>query len=207
MALEVSSFISLSVCTWYRISCFVPRCQPQVRRQVTFHVFFPANDSHDVALKTASEGVRILDVNCSLKPKEEDFVKTFATNSQQLPYPVNTARNVARAGANTKFVLVSELDLLPSANLSRQFLDFVKGPHASRLFQASNSSKIAFALPAFEVDPGLVVPLNKSQLVELLEKEKARIYIPKSCGKFCHLSFPGAYCFVCLLFWPVLRKK
>ena len=44
-------------------------CNQQVKDQVSFHVFFPSDFANDIALKTASDGIRILEgVNCSNKP-------------------------------------------------------------------------------------------------------------------------------------------
>ena len=46
-------------------------CDRSVRRQVSFHIVFPADSASDIASKTAGDGIRILDsVDCARNPKD-----------------------------------------------------------------------------------------------------------------------------------------
>jgi hypothetical protein len=43
-------------------------CDERVAKQVSFHVFFPSDLGADIASRTASDGIRVLDVDCSKTP-------------------------------------------------------------------------------------------------------------------------------------------
>lgn len=156
-------------------------CHKEIRRQVSFHVFFPANFVNDIASKTASDGIRILDVNCSIKPDIKS-VELFR-KKESLPYPVNTARNVARSSAKTRHVLTSDIELFPSPNLASNFINYIQAEEEKR-----KESKLVYVVPTFEIEEGEKLPENKAELVQLYNQDKA-VYFHKFSCKHCQL-FP-----------------
>ena len=83
-----------------------------------------------------------------------------------MDYPVNIARNVARAEAGTHFVFPSDIELYPSPNLITDFLAMIRRNDV----QLQSSSPRVFVNSVFEIADN-----NKSQLVELL---KSKVVIP-----------------------------
>ena len=79
-----------------------------------------------------------------------------------LPYPVNAARNVARLTSTTSHVLVSDLELFPSARLADNFVSLV----ADR-GNVYSGEKLVFVVPTFEIEEGEEFPANKQRLLEL----------------------------------------
>lgn len=88
--------------------------------------------------------------NCTLKAPYAD-VSSNSTylKKQNMLYPVNVARNVARDAALSHYVLVSDIELYPSPNLVPRFLNMVarNAPPLS----TSTKPKI-FPISIFEVD-------------------------------------------------------
>lgn len=82
-----------------------------------------------------------------------------------LRYPINVLRNVARSNAETYFVLASDIELYPSANLAHLFLDMLQNMRI--LHNANNNKRMVFVLPVFEVLANETVPTTKPQLVNL----------------------------------------
>lgn len=51
----------------------------------------------------------------------------------KLIYPVNVGRNIAKSFAKTKYVLVSDIELYPSPNLSQNFIKMIKLKHTTKI--------------------------------------------------------------------------
>lgn len=66
----------------------------------------------------------------------------------QLLYPVNVGRNIARESALTHFVLASDIELYPSTFLSERFLNMI----ARNKPPLNNGRRKIFTLNIFEVD-------------------------------------------------------
>jgi hypothetical protein len=79
-------------------------------------------------------------------------------------YPVNIGRNVARESAVTHYILPSDIELYPSPGLIQNFLDMVRRQDPPLL----HSNPKVFPLPIFELEKGVELPANKTQLVSLL---------------------------------------
>ena len=88
-----------------------------------------------------------------------------------LDYPVNIARNVARATAATHFVFPSDIELYPSPNLIIDFLAMIRRNDA----QLQGTSPKVFVNSIFEIAENHSLPNNKAHLVELL---KTKVVIP-----------------------------
>jgi N-acetyllactosaminide beta-1,3-N-acetylglucosaminyltransferase len=93
------------------------------------------------------------------------------------------ARNVARACSKTKYVLVSDVELMPSADLARKFAAFV-----GRETQKAPPHRV-FVLPVFEIAPGREVPRTKRDLVGMVLARTAFYFHSLICPH-CQ-RFPG----------------
>lgn len=162
-------------------------CEPRVRKQVSFHIIFPSDLANDIAVKTATEGIRILDANCDQEPVLTG--ETFRSR-EFLPYPVNTARNVARSVVRTKYFVTSDIELFPSPNLSENFVKFLStSPQAHKLLENPEKSPVAFVLPIFEIAKNVTFPKNKAELVKLYHRNES-VYFHANFCRHCQ-RFPG----------------
>lgn len=86
------------------------------------------------------------------------------------PYPQSLARNVARRGSQTRFVFVTDVDIIPSIGLADGLADFLRREKCEK----GNGGKCAYVVPAFEVDKRMRFPLTKAVLKRLVDEELAR---------------------------------
>lgn len=107
---------------------------------------------------------------CSLP---SPFVNITWKNSYRtqnnLLYPVNVGRNIARDAAMTHFILASDIELYPNPGITQRFLEMIarNGPPLQR------ENPRVFPLSIFEVDSSSKVPWNKTDLQKQFETGKA----------------------------------
>ena len=92
-------------------------------------------------------------------------------------YPQNHMRNLARKNCQTDYVFLTDVDIVPSTNLSRVLEEFLAADHCE---------KCAFVIPTYELDARVRFPQNKSELVRLAKKGLARPFHQKV---FIHNQF------------------
>lgn len=81
--------------------------------------------------------------------KDEEMYK----NRQNLTYPINMARNIAKVNSQTHFTFPSDIELYPTKNFISKFLEFIRrNPH-----YAVKESRSVFVLPVFEILAGYQV--------------------------------------------------
>lgn len=89
--------------------------------------------------------------DCTQKPpydvmKDEEMYK----QRQNLTYPINLARNIAKTNSQTHLIFPSDIELYPTKNFIAQFFEFIKqNPN-----YIGGESKNVFVLPVFEVLEG-----------------------------------------------------
>lgn len=88
--------------------------------------------------------------------------KTYRSRNG-LIYPVNVARNVARNASGTQYILVSDVEMIPSEGLATRFTLMVKSQKKHNYYGSTPKWKLAFVIPVFEVEAGEEVPRNKSR--------------------------------------------
>lgn len=156
-----------------RVISYLRECSTSldVKRFVTFHFFFDEDHvpGYDLVLPPPDC------LNASFVINDTLSYRT----KHKLMYPVNAARNIARMSAQTKYVLVADLELYPSANVSSGFLDLIRRhpppPHPPRVY----------VLPIFEVANDTAAPTNKTDLVALANKTKVVTFHKYVCV-YCH---------------------
>ncbi|XP_077355692.1 beta-1,4-glucuronyltransferase 1 [Festucalex cinctus] len=97
-------------------------------------------------------------------------------------YPNNLLRNVARGGAESSYVLVIDIDMMPAADLHRQFLAMVA--------RRQPAPDHVFVLPAFEIRHTRKIPATKEELVQLYQVGEVRPFYEELCP---HCQAPTNY--------------
>lgn len=143
---------------------YLRQCFLDIQEKVTFHFAFP-RDHIPSAVALEPDSVP----DCS-RPEE---VHKSLTNQKpverwriRLPYPQNHLRNLARKNCQTKFVFLTDVDIIPSFNMA-EVLDVFLRDHNCK-------SRCAYVIPTYELDERLLFPPNKSELVRLANKNLAR---------------------------------
>lgn len=93
--------------------------------KVSVHFVFPTNET-PFYLSISATTIDPVDCVISEIPKQESY-RTL----KNLVYPVNVCRNVAKNAASTHYVLVSDVQLIPSDRLASQFLEMIAIPKQS----------------------------------------------------------------------------
>ncbi|XP_035909001.1 beta-1,4-glucuronyltransferase 1-like [Anopheles stephensi] len=173
----------------YLLDCHQKRAL--VREYVSFHLYFEFEHLPQHPLAYYREKITVPQ-DCSnatiawntLLSQDDDLTPTFRALNN-LTYPVNVGRNVARSSAVTHFVLASDIELYPSPNFIPMFLRMIAHP----FYQYTLHSPSVYVLPVFEVAEDVPVPGDKSQLLELLERGDAIKFHLNICSN-CH-TVPG----------------
>lgn len=155
-------------------------CLPDMSK-VSVHYVFPANDTPFVVQAQPSI---VFDEGYCVISDTADVLSYRA--SKKLKYPVNVCRNAAKKAASTYFVLVSDVEFIPSEKLASKFLDMVSSISVNVVQRLP--SRI-YVLPLFEVKSDEVVPRNKTELMNLVRKERA-VYFHRHVCSHCQ-RFPG----------------
>ncbi|XP_076252520.1 beta-1,4-glucuronyltransferase 1-like isoform X2 [Rhynchophorus ferrugineus] len=99
-------------------------------------------------------------------------------------YPINVCRNVAREAAYTDYVMVCDVELMPSQGLVTRFIHMV-----SHYECPTDCDRTIYVVPIFEVEDTEQVPRSKPELVSLIDQEKA-VYFHRKVCMHCQ-KFPG----------------
>lgn len=114
----------------------------------TFSVKLPDINLYNLSCLTLSHQLS------SLRKHKDEFKVYGEDNGVQ--YPVNLLRNVARKNAETNYVLVLDIDLIPSRSLRNDFLQFIKQNKNKVKLKDDTminlDDRIAFVLPTYEMD-------------------------------------------------------
>ncbi|XP_038072767.1 beta-1,4-glucuronyltransferase 1-like [Patiria miniata] len=157
------------ISTFNNILFTLRECFPGIKENVTFHLVQPITEITETLSSSSAKALPFTKLPCETilsSLKEQTFQATSQTKNYalQVPYPNNVLRNVARSGADSRFVFVIDIDMLPSAHLRTQFLHLSR---SSIILQEETeySKRTAFVVPAFEIQKGEEVPRTKERLV------------------------------------------
>lgn len=154
-------------------------CLPDMSK-VSVHYVFPANDTPFVQ----THPYLYFDSTYCAISKTVDILSFRA--STRLKYPINVCRNVARNAAATYFVMVSDIQLIPSEKLASKFIEMVSRYHIDKHQRLPSR---VYVLPLFEVERDEVIPRSKTDLIRLVRNEKA-VYFHRHVCSHCQ-RFPG----------------
>lgn len=156
----------------YALSFF---CQ-QIQALVDFHLVclsgemasFPEQDhEHFLGLDDCASVFSRLETH-------RDKDKNYAI-SGNISYPNNLLRNVARGGTESSYILVIDIDMMPSADLHHQF--------RAMIMMREPASDEVFVLPAFEIRHARKMPANKAELVQLYQVGEVRPFYEELCPR------------------------
>ncbi|KAJ8246780.1 hypothetical protein GJAV_G00255330 [Gymnothorax javanicus] len=156
----------------YALSMFCPQIQALVDFHLVCHsgemASFPDQDREQFAGLEDCAGV------FSKLETHRDKYKNYAIGSN-VSYPNNLLRNVARGGTDTAYILVIDIDMVPSADLPQQFMSLLK--------RREPTSDEVFVLPAFEIRHARKIPASKSELVQLYQVGEVRPFYEELCPR------------------------
>ncbi|KAM9833814.1 beta-1,4-glucuronyltransferase 1 [Syngnathus typhle] len=149
---------------------------PRLQALVDFHLVclsgetasFPEEDHHHFA------GLGDCAAVFARLQAHRDKYKNYAIGAD-VSYPNNLLRNVARGGTEASYVLVIDIDMMPAADLHRQFLEMIAGrrPDPDQVF----------VLPAFEIRHTRKIPATKAELVRLYQVGEVRPFYEELCPR------------------------
>lgn len=149
---------------------YLRRCYQSVRQTVTFHLALPANQFP----KSTKSGFTTDLLPCDRDP---DVVLSNLLNQLpeslkrwrfRMPYPQNHLRNLARLNCQTFYMMVTDIDIVPSMNSAVLLNDF--------LAERPKCLKCAYVLPTYEVQKSVAPPTNVSELIKLKSSGLARYF-------------------------------
>lgn len=151
-------------------------CFSSVNKYVTFHISFPKKHSPvDLSsLKSAAEE----NFTCSKPPEagSNSSMRNYVIG-KGIEYPINMLRTLAMKNVLTDYVLNLDIDLSPSANLRSSFVKYV----SSKSSAFSNSKKVAYVVPTFEMRKGMSAPQNRLDLLKAWGRDEVRAFHVKTC--------------------------
>nr|XP_023016097.1 beta-1,4-glucuronyltransferase 1-like [Leptinotarsa decemlineata] len=152
--------------------CF---CLPEMTR-VSVHLVF-----HKKLPPSRKDVYFIKPSTC--EPQDSSKLQTYRHADDSIMYPINVCRNAARTAALTENVLVSDIQLMPSAGLAKKYIDMID------IYKLTECPHRVFVLPIFEVESTEEIPRTKKKLLQLVREEKA-VYFHKLICSHCQ-KFPG----------------
>lgn len=102
-----------------------------------------------------------------------------------LLYPINVGRNVARRSAETYFVFPCDIELYPSLHIIPQFLEMIARDDPI----IKQNQPAVYPLHIYEVEKNQLVPETKRELQVMLKKRTAIPFHKWVCAN-CH-QIPG----------------
>ncbi|XP_043272181.1 beta-1,4-glucuronyltransferase 1-like isoform X2 [Venturia canescens] len=164
---------------------YMRRCSPQkslISQLVSFHLYYENKHAPFEKVPPSKDFLsKAYDCKQRAPWKEISHAQTFK-NKEELIYPVNVGRNIAKEAALTHYILVADIEMYPSPNLATEFLEMIRRNDQPQYLEKNPK---VFVLPPFEVLKDGVVPSSKTELVEMLNAEKAFPFHDRIC-KSCH---------------------
>ncbi|KYM96887.1 N-acetyllactosaminide beta-1,3-N-acetylglucosaminyltransferase [Cyphomyrmex costatus] len=163
------------------------------RSQVSVHLVFPAG--RPPALGAICS--RTLQSDCAASDLQWRQAETERWK-RKMTYPINVARNVARTMANTSRVLVSDIELLPSARLASGFMEMVH--------QRPPKHGVVFVVPIFEIESNEPPPVTKRELLAACRAGLA-VYFHRYNIYTIYRRLLRRVCFICPTKNSILRDS
>ncbi|XP_037806963.1 beta-1,4-glucuronyltransferase 1 [Lucilia sericata] len=150
-------------------------CFDFVRTNVTFHLAFP----HDRKPKhETADSYKLLQMFDCRNPQKTlhsmlqmRSTETIRWRSRNL-YPQNHLRNFARKGCQTKYVFLTDVDIVPSNNIVPLLNEFLATARCA-------TGLCAYVIPTLEIDDRVRFPSSKTELLRLVKRGLARPFHEK----------------------------
>lgn len=151
-------------------------CFDYIRANVTFHLAYPYERPPDH--QTTYNTYKLLQMFDCVYP-ERTLRSLLTLRSSETKrwrlrhvYPQNHLRNVARKGCQTRYVFLTDVDIIPSTNIAPQLNAFLANVQCP-------SGLCAYVIPTFEIDDRVRYPSSKTELLRLVKKGLARPFHEK----------------------------
>lgn len=147
---------------------YLRECNAKIRDQVTFHVAYPREQQP----KTVNiDFGKLREMSCSnpmatLQHLVKQYLKGTTRWRAKLPYPQNHLRNLARKNCQSKYVFLTDVDIIPNKNMVEDLDVFLDKYKCTGL--------CAYVIPTYELDDRVRFPPNKTELIRLANKGLAR---------------------------------
>lgn len=156
-------------------STYLRECFPKVKEKVNFHFAFPQNNA-PTNLHINSSLLSKLDCDnpygLLLQLSRIKDRKKLMRWKNQVIYPQNHLRNLARKNCQSDYVFLTDIDIIPSYGMAQLLDGFLESDHCG-------NKLCAFVIPTFELDERVRFPPNKSDLLRLADKGLARPFHQK----------------------------
>lgn len=157
---------------------FLEECFASIRARVAFHLTVPKDRLPTGQVPAKLKHIRRDQLDCR-KPEAalKDLLRARGQGTARwrlkTAYPQNHLRNSARKAAQTHFVFLTDIDIVPSGGLADRLDDFLKSP------KRVCSGKCAYVIPTYELDDRAAFPWSKKDLIRLSKKGLARPFHQK----------------------------
>ncbi|XP_018580182.1 beta-1,4-glucuronyltransferase 1 isoform X1 [Anoplophora glabripennis] len=147
---------------------YLRKCDTRIKDKVAFHLVVAkerAPRSYEIDTEKLNE------LNCDnpmgvIQYLLKDLNKGPNKWRAKLPYPQNHLRNLARKNCQTKYVFLTDVDIIPSRGMAESLDVFLGNPECK--------GQCAYVVPTYELDERVLFPPNKTELIRLANKGLAR---------------------------------
>ncbi|XP_033736299.1 beta-1,4-glucuronyltransferase 1-like [Pecten maximus] len=155
------------------------KCFNKIRKNVFLNIIYPIDRP---PLRSDIEQIPHEETNCDMPFKDLKTTnnKNYAVSG--IEYPHNILRNFALKGANTPYVFVVDIDMIPSSNLLQKFRTFLKR-YKSSDEQSPKQDKVAFVVPSFEAKESIKIPETKEMLLTQMKSNNVRPFYVEACQR------------------------
>lgn len=159
------------------------KCSASFRKQVSVHLIFPLTHKKLIQNRQSNNSSTYVCDDLFFALKQIVDFKNYAFN---FAYPNNLLRNVGVRTTTTSFVLVIDIDIIPSSNLRSETRELLKTyPPNQHIHNPGehNPSKIVYVIPTFEIREHMDIPRNKETLLQMWADGETRPFYFEMCNK------------------------
>lgn len=174
---------------------FFAKCYPSLAAKISIHLVFPLHNSSHILAHLSASSLK-LNSFASFKCNHFKLAITSQVYHQNynhgFDYPNNLLRNVAASNVFTKFQLIVDIDLVPSYNLKKNFINYIhlnQLENDSIIWKNHEDEKTVYILPVFEVNlddnksEEQSIPKDKKSLLKMVEQGECRPFYFELCWK------------------------
>ncbi|CAH0553078.1 unnamed protein product [Brassicogethes aeneus] len=147
---------------------YLRKCDARIRDKVSFHLAIPKDKRPK---KVAIDIEKLDEMDCgnpmgTLQSLIKKLQKQNGMWRMKMPYPQNLMRNLARKNCQSKFVFLTDVDIIPNKGMAESLDVF--------LINAKCKGLCAYVIPTYEIDERVRFPPNKTELIRLANRGLAR---------------------------------
>ncbi|CAH1128586.1 unnamed protein product [Ceutorhynchus assimilis] len=148
---------------------YLRKCNTRIKEKVSFHLAIPKEKGPKTYV---IDEERLEKMDCGnpmgvlhglLKELTKRGIHAW---KYKIPYPQNLLRNLARKNCHTKFLFLTDVDIIPSRGMAEHLNAFLESEKCD--------GKCAYVVPTYELDERVLFPPNKTDLIRMANKGLAR---------------------------------